>query len=69
MNRYSHLNCETVPLCGESIPDDFEPGYDQEEECPCGCKTYEPSMFNLAEGFKPKDSSRWTLSCVCLAEG
>lgn len=37
------------------VPEDFDPGYELEEKCPCGYEVYEPSTLSIVEGFKPMD--------------
>ncbi len=59
------------------IPDDFEPGYELEEECPCGCEVYRPSILNIAEGWAPMnielcdscDRPRLNVSIWCKKKG
>jgi hypothetical protein len=38
---------------GIEIPNDFTFEMELDEECPCGCKEYEPSQIELVKGMKP----------------
>ena len=51
--KVEHLNAEPISLGGIDIPEDFTFEMKVEDECPCGCREYNPSTLMIVDWLPP----------------